>query len=102
MRRTILLSTALLLAITTPAFAGPSEDIAKLVKDATESPEPLTAVLQGFAALPNFQLDGKSVDAAIRAGGAPKGGLVDQLLGSLISVKKNGDRVEIHRTSSVT
>jgi hypothetical protein len=93
----------LLALLATPALAAtPDPAIVDLVRKANSSPEPVSAVFSGLAALPDLSVDGASFDAAIEAGGAPRDGLVAKLLGGLQSVTKNGNRLEMRRAAPIT
>jgi hypothetical protein len=102
MRRTKILSALLVLTLTTPLFASSEDDVIAIVKAAVNSPEPTTAVFEGFASLPDFDLEGPSIAAALAAGGAPEGGVIAQILGGLTSIKKSGNTVAMQRSAAVT
>lgn len=93
----------LLALVATPLLAAtPDPAVVDLVRAASSSSEPVSAVFSGLAALPDLSVSGDSFDAAIEAGGAPRDGLVAKLLGGLQGVTKKGNRLEMRRASPIT
>jgi hypothetical protein len=91
----------LIIASVSPSLAGSDDAIVQLIKQGVASPDPIPAVFQGIASLPDTDLDGASVEAALKAGGVPEGSVLMSLLGGLTELKKTGSTIEIKRASPV-
>lgn len=99
MRAFLVLGAVLLLAL--PARAR-SDDFTTVVKEALASAEPTTAVLRGLATLPDFDMNGDAVAAALTAAGAKPDGQVAKVLGDVTRLRKKKDRITIERRNART
>jgi hypothetical protein len=95
-------SLLLLVALAPASLAGAPDAIVTLVKNGVASPNPIPAVFQGLAALPDTDLDGATVADALEQGGVPPGSVLATLLGGITELKKTGNTIEIKRPSAVT
>lgn len=96
--RTTLCSLALLVAIATPAAAGPTEDLAAILRAAAASNNPTLAFLRGVGDLGDVSLSAAQVRAAVRQAELPQVAELAQLLEATRTLTKRDDRITIERT----
>jgi hypothetical protein len=86
-----------LLALAAPGRADPVEDLTRLVREASATPNPAMAFLRGAGGMGDFKLAQADIKRALEAAGVPQTGLLRQLLGPTTRLVKQGNQVWIDR-----
>lgn len=91
-----------LLVLAAPVRADPVENLTKLVREASATPNPAMAFLRGAGGMADFKLGQSDIKRALEAAGVPQTGLIRQLLGPTTRLLKQGNQVWIDRAKPTT
>lgn len=91
---------ALLLSLlaASPAAADPIDDLARLVRESSASPEAIMSLLRGIGSMPDFDLGHAEVERVLAAADVPQDGILRKVLEPTKRLVKRGQKLEIARS----
>jgi hypothetical protein len=97
-----LLSLAFLALLLQPAYAGPTEELAKVLREAATSSNPTLSFLQGVGTIGDAELNREQVERALALANLPQNGALHDVLGPTQRIRKKGDRISMERSEVTT